>query len=169
MGKTLLEASIRTPLGNKNDTLFFNAKLDELQLTEINPLVSKLLPVTILEGIAQKTEITFMNANQDYSTGEMKLFYRDVKIRLEDTKPGWQERWKKSIISFAANNILDFKSNPNYNNKFRTGIIWFERDKRKGVINFLWKSSLSGIKSSFGLNSKEQKEWKKMQKQEAKK
>jgi len=169
MGKTLLEASIRTPLGNKKDTLFFKAKLDELQLTEINPLVSKLLPVTILEGVAPKTEITFMNANQDYSTGEMKLFYKDVKIRLENTKTGWQEKWEKSIIGFAANNILDFKSNPNYNGNFRTGIIWFERDKRKGVINFLWKSSLSGIKSSFGLNSKQQKEWEKMQKQDAKK
>jgi hypothetical protein len=136
---------------------------------EINPMVSRLLPVRILEGEATKTEIKFMHLNQDYSSGEMKLFYKDVKIMLSATKPGWQENWKNSLMSFAANNILDFKSNPNYNGNFRTGIIWFERDKRKGFINFLWKSSLSGIKSSFGLNSKQQKNWGKLQKKEVKK
>ena len=164
MGKALLEASLRTPLGNKTDTLYCTAKLGELQLTEINPMVSRLLPVKILEGVATKTEIKFMHVNPDYSTGEMNLLYKDVKIMLSNTKPGWQENWKNRIIGFAANNILDFKSNPNYNGILRTGFIYFERDKRKGFINFLWKSSLSGIISSFGLNSKQQKEWKKLQK-----
>jgi hypothetical protein len=164
MGKSLLQADLRAPLGNEHDTLFLNAKLNEFDMTEINPMISKLLPVTILQGIAPKTEIRFMNANGKIATGEMDLYYNNVKIRLEETKPGWQEKWKKNLLSFAANNILDFKSNPNYNGNFRTGIIWFERDQEKGVLNFLWKSSLSGIKSSFGLNSKQQKGWKKLQK-----
>jgi len=168
MGKALLEATLKTPLNNENDTLFCSARLGELQLTEVNPMLSELLPVKILGGIASKTEIRFMHANQNYSTGEMNLFYSNVRIKLENTKPGWQENWEKSLLSFVANNILDFKSNPNYNGNFRTGIIWFERDKRKGVINFLWKSSLSGIKSSFGLNSKQQKELLKLQKRKKK-
>jgi hypothetical protein len=127
-------------------------------------MLSKLLPVKILRGVAIKTEIRFMHANNDYSTGEMNLFYKNVKIRFDPEESGWQEKWKKGLLSFTANNILDFKSNPNYNGNFRTGIIWFERDKSKGFINFLWKSSLSGIKSSFGLNSKQQKNWNKMKK-----
>ncbi len=164
MGKAQLETYLRIPLDNENDTLYCNAKLGELHLTDINPVISRLLPVNILEGVATKTVINFIHANHDYSTGEMNLFYNDIKIKLEGTNSDWQENFEKRLLSFAANTILDFKSNPNYNGKFRTGIIYFERDKSKGFINFLWKSSLSGIKSSFGLNSKQQKNWRKLQK-----
>jgi len=37
-------------------------------------------------------------------------------------------------------------------------VIYFERDQSKGFFNFLWKSVLSGLKSTMGFNSKEQKE-----------
>jgi hypothetical protein len=49
-----------------------------------------------------------------------------------------------------------------------TGTIYFKRDKSKGIINFLWKSTLSGLKSTMGFNSKAQKEIIKHEKQQKK-
>jgi len=55
-------------------------------------------------------------------------------------------------------NLLLSDSNPNEDGKMKHGVIYFERDPSKGFFNFVWKSILSGIKSSVGVNSKTQKE-----------
>jgi hypothetical protein len=65
-------------------------------------------------------------------------------------------------------NLLIAKNNPDDGGKMRQGIIYFERDTTKGFVNFIWKSVLSGIKSSVGVNSKTQKEMLKQHKKPTK-
>jgi hypothetical protein len=75
---------------------------------------------------------------------------------------------KKGVVNWVANDLVVNDNNPAKSGKMKTGVIFFRRDKEKGIINFLWKSTLSGLKSTMGFNSKEQKEMKKTAKKKGK-
>ena len=64
---------------------------------------------------------------------------------------------KGGFASFLANTFVINNKSPNGKN-LRVGEIYFERDKQKSIFNFLWKSLLSGIKPSLGINEKNKKD-----------
>ncbi|MEI6455221.1 MAG: hypothetical protein WCO93_02940 [bacterium] len=167
MDKAPVEATFRIPISSASDTFSIVAQVGEMSLSDINPMLSKLLPVKISSGIATKTEIMQIRANDDLSTGYMMMHYRNINIELQSTKPGTWPKWETALKSIIINWILP-DSNPPENGKTRHGYIYFERDKNKGFFNFVWKSALSGVKSSFGFNTKEQKELKKADKKRKK-
>ncbi len=157
MGKAFLDARLNIPLNAPNDTFSLVAHVDEANLTDFNPLVSKLLPFKIRSGTVTNTEIKQFYANNDYSRGTMQMDYQNINIEIQNTKPGIWNRWKTGLETLLINWLVP-DSNPKKNGKTRVGYIIYERDKSKGFFNFVWKSMLSGIKSSLGFNSEEQKE-----------
>ena len=120
-------------------------------------MLSKMMPVAIKRGTATTTEIVQLNANNAKATGRMNVYYNNLAIRLFPTQPGTWNRIKTSLLTEVVSLLLP-GSNPNADGKMKQGIIYFERDQTKGFFNFVWKSVLSGIKSSVGVNSKTQKE-----------
>ena len=59
-------------------------------------------------------------------------------------------------------NGLVIKSyNPRFARTPRTGIVYYKRDTRRSIVNYLWKSLLSGMLSTMGVNNKEQRQQKK--------
>ncbi|HNW73180.1 MAG: hypothetical protein PHP04_08185 [Bacteroidales bacterium] len=72
---------------------------------------------------------------------------------------------KRNRFSFSATHgEMDLRLlNPmlTKSGKLKTGVIFYRRDKEKGIINFVWKSVLTGLKSQMGFNSEEQKAMKK--------
>jgi hypothetical protein len=105
-----------------------------------------------------------MNANNTLATGLMTFRYQDLAINIQPTMPGTWNHVEPWLLTVAANLFLE-GGNPNEDGKVRKGIIYFKRDISKGFFNFVWKSTLSGIKSSVGVNSKNQREIKNMQNQ----
>jgi hypothetical protein len=89
--------------------------------------------------------------------------YQNLAINIQPTKPGTWNHVEPWLLTIAANLFLE-RGNPNEDGKLRQGIIYFKRDISKGFFNFVWKSTLSGIKSSVGVNSKNQREIKKPKK-----
>lgn len=160
MGKAFFDARFTIPLNTPNDTFSVVAYVNEANLTDFNPLVSKLLPFKIRSGTVTKTEIKQLYANNNYSRGSMQMDYQNINIEIQNTKPGLWNRWETGLETLLINWLIP-DSNPKKNGKIRVGYISYERDKSKGFFNFVWKSILSGIKSSLGYNSQEQKEIKK--------
>jgi hypothetical protein len=64
---------------------------------------------------------------------------------------------KGGFVSFLANTFVINNKNPNGKN-LRIGEIDEERDPTKSIFNYLWKSLLSGIKPSLGINEKNKKD-----------
>jgi hypothetical protein len=84
-------------------------------------------------------------------------------VKLHKHKPGAWHGIEQAVLTEAANLLLP-SSNPKEGRKTREGVIYFERDQSKGFLNFVWKSVLSGIKSSAGFNSKIQRQIRKEEK-----
>ncbi|MCX6269517.1 MAG: DUF748 domain-containing protein [Bacteroidetes bacterium] len=156
MGIAPTEAWFTFLTGHPRDSFTVHATIGKLDLTAINPMLSKLVPASIKSGTAGMTEIIQLNGNKSNAFGLLNFRYSDLAIRLHQTRPGTWNYLEPWLLTGVANLYLA-GGNPNQDGKMKSGIIYFERDTSKGFFNFVWKSTLSGIKSSVGINSKTQK------------
>ena len=159
MGKGLLNVALEMPLGAKNDAFTFSATLSKMDLREINPMLTKLFPVEIISGLVINNSKISFKADNYKASGKMDFYYKDLKIKMKARENTTRSKIRSGTENWAAKMIVR-NANPK-NGKFNQGIIYFERDQHKSIFNFLWKSILSGVKSTIGLNIKEQKELKK--------
>ncbi len=167
MGKGKVEARFHFQLENPRDSFTFQARMGRLDLREINPMLSKLMPVSIVSGTADSTAIEFFRGNDSLSKGKLNLWYSHLSLRLEPTREDFLYIIQNMLESYVINWIIPGR-NPNDEGKFRQGIICYDRDKSKGFFNFIWKSTLSGIKSTAGFETKTQKEIRRLEKKRKK-
>jgi hypothetical protein len=160
MGKGKLSARIRFPLGAPGDAFTFSGALSRMALKEINPMLTKLAPAVITAGTLDNLVIPLVSADNETARGMLKFYYSGLKVNLLNQKTDSWSKIKTTLLNTAAN-IYIKNDNPSQNGVFRTGIICFNRVKTASIFNFLWKSTFSGLKSTMGINTEEQKEMKK--------
>ena len=167
MGKGKLDVTVDFNFSDKRNSFNFSALMGPIELVEINPMLSNLLPARVVSGKLNKLEVPMVHANEDVATGKLLFFYNDLSIDILDKKKTTWTKIKTGVINWAANDLVVNNDNPTKSGKMKTGVIYFNRAKDKGIINFFWKSTLSGLKSTMGFNSKAQKEMIREEKQEA--
>ncbi|MFH1159466.1 MAG: DUF748 domain-containing protein [bacterium] len=163
-GTGKLEAQVDFKFGDPKNRFTLSAFMSTFDLRQINPMLSKLLPAEVKSGRINKLVVPRINFTDHVATGRLTLYYENLKFILFDEKQTTWSGIKTEIINFVANDLTIPGRNPGANGKLRTGIVYFQRDKHKSIINFIWKSILSGVKSNIGLNSRDQKEIKKREK-----
>ena len=143
MGKGLLKAEFSLPYGKSQ---VYNAKgtLVNFYLYRLNPMLENLAFVSITSG--KLNQLTF---NFDYtdakSNGTVIVNYEDLKLNSL-TKEKNSE--KNEIKSFVINAILKKNKTGKTEKEKRTGTVDFERDRRRAIFHYWWRSLLTGIKSS---------------------
>jgi hypothetical protein len=156
IGLAPVESWFNFRTGHPTDTFTVRAVIGELDLTAINPILSRLLPLAIKRGTATSTEIIQLNGNSTRAIGRLDFRFNNLVIDLLPAKPETLTPAEQALLEKVVNLLLA-DSNPNADGKMKQGVIYFERDPSKGIFNFLWKSVLSGLKSTLGFNTKAQK------------
>lgn len=160
-GTGKLEATVNFVFGDTRNRFTLSATLSSFDLRKINPMLTKLVPVNIESGTITKLLIPNITFNDNYSTGKLTMYYNNLVFKiLKENNTTW-DGIKTGVMNIVANDLLINKSNPQPNGKLNSGVVYFQRDKQKSIINFIWKSILSGVKSNMGINTKEQKAIKK--------
>ncbi len=166
LGKAPIEASFRFPLITGQDTFSFSAEIGPLDLTDLNQMIIPLQPARIASGKEKRTSISYVNANDSFASGLLNIWYNDLNVKITDTKSNVFNKWKTDFLNFIFDDIVLPSNNPGSKGKLRDGIIFFERDKRKGFFNYVWKIMFSGLKSSVGINTRQQRDLRKIRKTE---
>ncbi|MEI6456084.1 MAG: hypothetical protein WCO93_07330, partial [bacterium] len=161
MGKGRLDLNVKFRFGDKRNAFTFSAALGPMDLRELNPMLTKLLPAEIISGKSTQVSVPLVVATDEEAHGKLICCYKGLKMKIESEKQSTWNTIKTGVINWVANDFVVNDDNPTQSGKLKTGVIFFRRDKEKGIINFIWKSVLSGLKSQMGFNSKEQKEMKK--------
>ena len=87
--------------------------------------------------------------------------YKKLKLRFYSRKKAQKSKgFFSPVANFMMNNILIKSNNPPFLGHMKKGIVYYERNPEKSFVNYLWKSNLSGILSTLGFNSKQQREGK---------
>jgi hypothetical protein len=148
MGKGSLEASFTLPVDDKKNAFNFSVSLGRMDMREFNSILVPNSHIGISSGIIDKAEVSVRGDNRQ-AKGEMKLFYRNLKVSLLKVKEGGIFK-KMGIKSFMANLIIR-QNNPKPGKPIKAGQILFIREQPISIFAFIWKALLSGFKSSVGL------------------
>lgn len=150
--KGKLNVQFEFPLSS--NTFYFSGQLGQTPMKVFNEMTIPAENVKIAEGTIQKMNFK-ASANSKSSSGELNLYYSDLKIAMLKKPNESGEIKENKVVNFLANNLIVPKSNPNRRGKFYSATISQDRDPNKGVFNYLWKSIFSGIKDTFVKNNKE--------------
>jgi hypothetical protein len=160
MGKGFVNGHYRFDMLSPRDSLWWWATVDSIDLKEINPMLTKLLPAKISHGFLKRINVSLVAASDATATGNLEIYYNDLYVELNFYKEGALKKLKNELVTDIANYILP-DDNPGDNGTMRKGVIYFKRDTTRAIFNYIWKSTLSGLKSSVGVNSPEQLQLKK--------
>jgi hypothetical protein len=146
MGRSPFRIHMNMPLKHRYNYFTFGGSLDRVVLPDLNPVLMPLTRLRIEKGVVESLGF-FGMANEDYAEGTVRLFYHDLKVSVLDKKIPHR---KKKLRSFILNQIIR-SQNPGGNRTFRVGKMYWRRKKSQSFINYLWKTLITGLKSSVGL------------------
>ncbi|WP_321286199.1 hypothetical protein [uncultured Sunxiuqinia sp.] len=147
MGKALLETTMKYNMQSTENEFSVAGKLSPFDLTILNPIVENTAGVSVRSGQLDRFEFEF-EANQTHAQGQLRFAYDNLKVSILTTKDG--DTREAKFASFIANNLMLKSKHP------RTRIllpdeISFNRDPKKSIVNYWWKSIFSGAKNTFGI------------------
>lgn len=160
MNSGRITADFEFPLKNENNLFKVKGKIEEMDITKINPMIENVAFISVKDGKMLSMEFEF-KAHEHFALGKLIFRYKNFKIVMITKKMKHNKKPKKEISTLLAN-IMVRSNNPNNEKPPREGEIFFMRDKSKSIFNFMWKSMLSGMKSTFGLKPKKTVEVKKL-------
>ncbi len=164
-GKGKVHAEFQFDMQNPDNIHTYGIKVDSFDITEFNRIMIPSASVKITSGHSNQI-IMSAKANNEYSYGEMKFLYEDLKISLLNRESETPKGIGNVLGSFFANTFI-IKSNNPRNFIIRKGDVFYERDEKRAIFNYWTKTFLSGMVSSIGATNNKKK-IKKMQEENLK-
>ncbi len=140
---------------NHADNLFSaKGSLSQFNMRILNPVLEPLALVSIRSGKVNRFQFEF-SANQTSANGQLFFGYDDLKISVLEMKDGNAKEAK--FASFLANSLMLRAKNPR-GKELLPDEINFQRDQKRSVLNYWWKSIFSGIRNTLGIKENKPEE-----------
>jgi hypothetical protein len=147
MGKGNLNINLKGRIFDLQNTFSVNGTLGGMDVKELNPLLEKNVFIYATSGKIKAMNFNFI-ANNKKARGTLNLLYHGLDIAVKNKRTNDTTALKERIISFIINTkVLD--ANPIPHEAARIGIIDYTRDPERFILNYCFKSILTGIKSSL--------------------
>jgi hypothetical protein len=139
MSEGNLNVELVLPLeGNLHD---FECKgsVGAMKMSPLNGMLEPSINMTFKGGTVNHLTFNF-TANDNASKGWMEFLYSDLDVVLMKKDQG--KEW--GVVSFLANSMT-LSNNPAPGKDLKIVEIGYERNKNKGIINYVWKTIQSGM------------------------
>ena len=164
MGDARMDAEILFPLFSTNDDFSMSVKSETIDMTRLNGLTENILGISILRGKG-KIASAFISGNNIESGGMLLFRYKKLKLRMYDVRKSQvSSKFFSPVFNFLINDLVLRSNNPRFARPPKKGVVYFKRETQRSVANYLWKSLLSGMLSTMGINTKGQRQEKKSMK-----
>lgn len=110
----------------------------------LNPILHALASAELRSGYLD-TLVMEVIGREEMAYGQMKMLYRDLKVKLVQNTPGKRRAFKLGVLNFLVNTVIKNK------NTGRSGAVFFRRLRDRSAINYLVKITLSGVMSNVGI------------------
>lgn len=153
MNNGLLQATFKLPL---NPAVNYEAygNVRNMDLTSLNPALGNLTRMEISAGTLNDLRFNF-SYNDNVSKGQVLINYTDLKLTALKKETGYRETNK--LLTTVINTVIKSNKDKTVDKSKRTGVIDIEREKKRFVFQFWWKSLLDGLQSTFTDNGKKKK------------
>jgi len=147
MGKSKLSVLLNTRIFDSKNTFSIKGTLAAMQADELNPILENKAFIYVTSGEIQGMNFSFV-ADTKKSDGTMTILYQGLDMAVKNKRTDDTTAIKERFISILVN-IKVKNSNPLPGKDVRVGIISFERDPERFLINYCIKSLMSGLRSSL--------------------
>jgi hypothetical protein len=147
MDSCQLSTNLNFQMNNPENLFTVKGSLSPFQMRILNPVLEPLASVSIRSGKVDRFQFTF-SADRTRANGYVVFGYNDMKISVLEMKNGNTKEAK--FASFLANSLLLRSKNPR-GGELLPDEINFNRDEKRSVLNYWWKSVFSGIRNTLGL------------------
>lgn len=160
MKQANLDFTLAMPYFAPHRQWWFSAEAGQIDLSQFNLMTENVLGITIISGIGS-LQVPLITGNETFARGNVNFMYKKLKLRLYSRKKAQKSKgFFSPFANFMMNNILIKNNNPPFLGQMKKGIVYYERNREKSFVSYLWKSNLSGILSTLGFNNKQQREGK---------
>ena len=147
MDSCQLSTSMNYQMNSPENMFTATGSLSPFPMHILNPVLEPLSSVSIRSGKVDRFQFTF-SADRTKADGYVVFGYNDLKISVLEMKNGNTKEAK--FASFLANSLLLRSKNPR-GGELLPDEINFNRDEKRSVLNYWWKSVFSGIRNTLGL------------------
>lgn len=135
-------------LMNHPDNLFkVSGSLSPFNMRILNPALEPLALVSIRSGHVDQFNFN-LSADKTQANGKLTFAYNNLRISVLELKNGNTKEAK--FASFIANSLMLKSKNPRGEDLLPDEIS-FQRDQKRSVLNYWWKSIFSGIRNTLGI------------------
>jgi hypothetical protein len=139
-------------MNDPQNTFTAEGSLSPFNMHVLNPILEPLALISIRTGKVEQFRFNF-SANETSSKGNLYFGYDNLKISVLEKKNGNTKEAK--FASFLANSLLLRSKNPR-GKELLPDEISIQRDEKRSVLNYLWKSVFSGIRNTLGIKENKQ-------------
>ena len=127
----------------------YKGALTKMDARALNPITKPLAMIEVTSGYFRKLSFD-VKADEYKAKGNVYFYYNNLAIQviLKD-KDG--SKSKNDIVSVLTNKFIINDSNPDANEKYHPGPVYYKRPLTSSFFNFLWKSLFEGVKASVGV------------------
>lgn len=131
-------------LDSKNGGFAISGQLKDMDGRELTALTRPLGLIEIKSGYIQDVSFS-MQGTEKSASGEVKLVYDNLKVRILKRDEETKEIKRKGLLSLFANVVAINNSNPR-DGKLHIAHPRYTRDPRKSFFNLVWKTLFTGVK-----------------------
>jgi hypothetical protein len=139
MGEGPLKVQLHLPLEGNLHNFVCSGSVGAMQLSPLNDMLEPAINMKFNGGKVNRMTFYF-TASDKASKGWMEFHYQDLDVVLMKKKA--EKEW--GFISSLANTVT-LSNNPAPGKDLKIVEIGFERDRNKGIINYVWKTIQSGM------------------------
>jgi hypothetical protein len=151
MGRGLIEIEGFVPLAKNISISELSGIIYPHDLTIYNPMLNNVAGVHLTSGAIKKSTFQF-TYDDEKSKGIIYMAYDNLNVKFIDSNGDISKnKLDYKLKNFIVNSFI-IKNDNLRAGDMRIGEIKFQRDPKKSMMNFWWKSLLSGIKSSIGIS-----------------
>ena len=147
MGKSKISVLLNARIFDSKNTFSLKGTLAAMQADALNPILENKAFLYIISGEIQGMNFSFVADNKK-SNGTLKILYQGLDLAVKNKRTDDTTAIRERFISILVN-IKVKNSNPLPGKDVRVGIISFERDPERFLINYCIKSLMSGLRSSL--------------------
>ncbi len=139
MGEGSLNLELTLPLEGNLHEFTCKGSVGAMKLSPLNNMLEPAINMKFNEGNVNRLTFSF-TANDNSSKGWMEFLYKDLDVSFvkKDTEKEWG--LASNVTNWAA-----LSNNPAPGKDLKIVEIGCERDKNKGIINYVWKTIQSGM------------------------
>ncbi|HEX7583319.1 MAG TPA: hypothetical protein VF373_01415 [Prolixibacteraceae bacterium] len=147
-----LKVNMNYEMNNPDNLFTIDGSLSPFNMHILNPVLEPLSLVSIRSGHVDSFQFDFA-ADKTSATGNLFFGYNNLRISVLETKKGNIRAAK--FASFLANSLLLKTKNPR-GKELLPEVISFQRDQKRSILNYWWKSVFSGVRNTLGIKEKQE-------------